>query len=527
MIKYDDSVDVMLSKINALKGKLEKQIIEIASTRETTINYFSGKQRELRNLYDEMRQTFKSWANTYIPKEYNAAISNAIADLKQMQVKSNINISEIKNMQSSVQYVHTLINDSISNFSMALDNGRKTLNKVLISTQQLNISEKQINQDIVEGWEGKGGRNTNAVKKRLRDDLVKNSLDGKTVKIIDVNGNERVYDVDYYAEMVARTKLRESQTAGVLQTANNLNQDLVQISPNPTECDICSWYAGRIFSISGDDPDFPILDDDPPFHPHCYSKDTEIYTNEGWKIISEINGNELCLSLNPDNFNLEYVRIINIFKNFENKMISFKSKIADILVTQKHNMFFQNDWNRKVHKEKFEFIEAVKLSKIKSGRFFASSKWQGGKIDDNYCEFMGYFLSEGNSYKISENSYQIKISQSRKVNKNKYEKMLDCLKRTFKDKHICEQPEGMIFYDAVLGKKLNKLGKSYEKYIPDEILISDIENIRIFLDAYRLGDGSERKRNKFYIFKKNGRSNRRIDYKGRKKTELLFTESKK
>lgn len=72
-----------------------------------------------------------------------------------------------------------------------------------------------------------------------------------------------------YAELVARTKIIEASSQSVIATAVETGSDLVQISSHNTKTPLCAEYEGKIFSISGKDPDFPMLDAEPPFHPNC------------------------------------------------------------------------------------------------------------------------------------------------------------------------------------------------------------------------------------------------------------------
>ena len=57
-----------------------------------------------------------------------------------------------------------------------------------------------------------------------------------------------------------------------MNTSLQYGNDLVQVSVhamNEPPGDICYQYQGRVFSISGNDPNFPQLTDRPPFHPNC------------------------------------------------------------------------------------------------------------------------------------------------------------------------------------------------------------------------------------------------------------------
>jgi hypothetical protein len=78
-----------------------------------------------------------------------------------------------------------------------------------------------------------------------------------------------MYNLSKYAEMVARTTLAEAQTQATLDQCALYENDLVKVSDHNTICDICKEYEGNIYSLSGNDPDYPMLDESCPFHPNC------------------------------------------------------------------------------------------------------------------------------------------------------------------------------------------------------------------------------------------------------------------
>lgn len=81
---------------------------------------------------------------------------------------------------------------------------------------------------------------------------------------------ERFYNIKKYAKMVARTSLREAQTAATIDLCRQYDNDLVIILGHGDDsCTICPAYEGEIFSLSGRDSVYPLLDDYPPFHPNC------------------------------------------------------------------------------------------------------------------------------------------------------------------------------------------------------------------------------------------------------------------
>ena len=69
----------------------------------------------------------------------------------------------------------------------------------------------------------------------------------------------RNWSLHTYCSMVTRTTSRQAEVMAVL-TADP-EQDLYQISRHGTTCAICAPFEGRVYSKSGNDPDFPPLAD--------------------------------------------------------------------------------------------------------------------------------------------------------------------------------------------------------------------------------------------------------------------------
>jgi hypothetical protein len=86
-------------------------------------------------------------------------------------------------------------------------------------------------------------------------------------EFIEING--RMYRMKKYAELVARTTMRESQTAAVKDLCEQYDNDLVQISDHGCDCDVCEPFEGNIYSLSGRSTRYPMATDLPPFHCNC------------------------------------------------------------------------------------------------------------------------------------------------------------------------------------------------------------------------------------------------------------------
>lgn len=108
------------------------------------------------------------------------------------------------------------------------------------------------------------GVSRGAVSRRLRDHIQHRLGDRQLMEI-----NGRYYRPDKYATLVARTEMRFSQTDATVNTCNQYGNDLVEVSDHGTTTEICEEFEGEVYSISGKDPDYPMLIAWPPFHPNC------------------------------------------------------------------------------------------------------------------------------------------------------------------------------------------------------------------------------------------------------------------
>lgn len=69
----------------------------------------------------------------------------------------------------------------------------------------------------------------------------------------------RRWSLHTYGSMVLRTTSRQAEVLATL--TKDPAQDLYKISSHSTTCPLCAPYEGRVYSVSGTDPDFPALVD--------------------------------------------------------------------------------------------------------------------------------------------------------------------------------------------------------------------------------------------------------------------------
>ena len=120
-----------------------------------------------------------------------------------------------------------------------------------------------------------------ALMKLIRDRLEVLVADEDFIEIVGKDGVKRMYNLGKYAKMVARTTLREAQTRATIDTCGVYENDLVEVSSHGTDCLICLSFEGQVYSISGDHPRYPKLEEWTPFHPNCVLPGTRLITPGG------------------------------------------------------------------------------------------------------------------------------------------------------------------------------------------------------------------------------------------------------
>lgn len=353
---------------------------------------------------------------------------------------------------------------------------------------------------------------TNGVQAEMEGILQAGVLSGKSAAKISrelngfVNGNPIRYggkliagkNLVYQAIRVASSEMNMAyRTASYLQNSRLpfVTSVTVHLSAAHPDLDICDDMAGvypRGFEFIG-------------WHPFCYSSDTEVYTSEGWKFFKDVSGTEQVLSLNPNTKDVEWTGIAKRVKhNYAGKMLRFFNRALDMLVTPDHKMVGFDKTSGKLRESTaqqfYDKMYPVTGRNVYSTNscLYRTSEWSGIDRESEsignvvvpiglYCEFMGYYLSEGSTSR----KYAVTVSQDSAKNKEKYETIYACLEKLpFK---VTRAKTGFNIYDKALWEHVKPYGKSFDKYVPDVIKTLPKEDIAVFLRAYCLGDGSVRK----------------------------------
>ncbi|MEW6661956.1 MAG: phage minor capsid protein [Bacillota bacterium] len=79
----------------------------------------------------------------------------------------------------------------------------------------------------------------------------------------------RMWSLDAYCEMVARTTTREATTLGTMNRALAGGYDLIIVSEHHPTCEKCAPIQGKVFCLNGKTTGYPRWQDYVPVHPNC------------------------------------------------------------------------------------------------------------------------------------------------------------------------------------------------------------------------------------------------------------------
>ena len=240
--------------------------------------------------------------------------------------------------------------------------------------------------------------------------------------------------------------------------------------------DICDELQGRYpkdFKFTG-------------WHPLCYDDQSEVYTSGGWKRFAEVSEDDLILTLNTSTLDLEYSGYQMRFRSwYEGDLIHFHNRSYSQLVTPDHEVLCLEKNSRE---PVFKRVPARICGKTQP--VYRSSRWNGKYIDSiqigslsvdfgRFCEFMGYWLSDGSLG----HKWEIGIAQQ----DSHKEAIFDCVNTLgMRPRYNGGKVE---FNSKDWYEYLERFGRCADKFVPEEIKEATPEQIRVFLDAFISCDG--------------------------------------
>lgn len=257
----------------------------------------------------------------------------------------------------------------------------------------------------------------------------------------------------------------------------------------------------------------------------CYSEDTQTLTDSGFKYYWQITPEDKIATFNPKTEELEYHYPNGdiLLYDYSGKMVAFRNRNIDVLVTPDHDMWVGQpgyskdlDW-QKIHADsinEFQFkfrTGGLGWTGIDPENFqlphvpyqchsIVPNSGPFPRIDiHDWLEFLGYFVSEGCLAK-SKNKWAITLSQNERVNPIKTERIRQCLNRLPFKYNEYTDPKDQTTHFWINCKSLylylqEKCGDySYLKHLPHEILEYKRDYLDTLFDALMLGDETVDKR---------------------------------
>jgi replicative DNA helicase Mcm len=247
----------------------------------------------------------------------------------------------------------------------------------------------------------------------------------------------------------------------------------------------------------------------------CYSEDTEVLTEEGWKKYNEVKNLKIA-QFNSKDKTINFLNHNGLFVyDYDKEMYHFKDKRNDILVTPNHRMLFREPRHKEFQVKTAEEITYKRIEFLNSGIYdnkeidkfiLPPIKHKQNRIHEKYThqhfpkeipmdlwlEFIGYYVSEGER----ETSPTVSITQKTGKKADKIEKCLkklsEYLKFTLTKIPYKNYLKFKITNTQVYNFLIKNCGnRSEEKVIPLKITELSKRQLGILFDALMLGDGSK------------------------------------
>lgn len=253
----------------------------------------------------------------------------------------------------------------------------------------------------------------------------------------------------------------------------------------------------------------------------CYDSKTEVLTRRGWIAFPEATDGDEFASLDPVTQQVEWLRPKRLIREpYDGPMIHFKTGRVDLLVTPDHNMYV-----RRRSKQKFELVPAkecptqFKVQKHSAGLSDFSKPMAGfllpsqtvGTSHGHFRElpamhipwevwlpFFGLWLAQGYASRIRCNggvSNSIGVVHPVVAD---VQAIMRLLSPYFNARWNAKSGR-ILINDKRLCMYLRQFGKAPDKYVPAEIKALPPEDIRLFLEWYRRGDG-DRTEDRFRLY---------------------------
>ncbi len=265
-----------------------KEVIELSKhygkigdeIRKTCMDFILGEYTEIGamkvrqrvdSLVHKLNVYASRWSREAVRQAYKDGLKVGIIRMDILGLKPNklfnksIHTKTIEIFASDTFDVFIKSNASIMTNLEALILAMKNAQERLLEFQAWDMRNEQVISNLLDDLIMEG-QSRQAARKKILEHFANIMGSGNFINI-----NGRNYDLKKYSKMVARTRLRRTQSEAAVNLAHQYETDLVEISSHGTTCasNICQEYEGNVYSLEGKTPGYPTLPEYPPFHPNC------------------------------------------------------------------------------------------------------------------------------------------------------------------------------------------------------------------------------------------------------------------
>ncbi len=245
----------------------------------------------------------------------------------------------------------------------------------------------------------------------------------------------------------------------------------------------------------------------------CFSSDTEVLTNEGWKLFSDLTKNEKVMSWKDGK--LEYQKPL-AYQEYEidEDVVGINTRSCDLLITQDHGMVVQeqddppksqgnwkSDWSKVEAKDLRRYhriptagnMDLPINTELPEQLSFIKDNNGLDNLTEYWWDFMGWYLSEGYAAGCSDGvprthsgRFNVGISQTKGQNLGWIKKTLTALKFNY-----WYADHEFIISNKQLWKAVFPCGNSYTKRMPRYLLEGGKKELEALWNSLTRGDGSE------------------------------------
>jgi hypothetical protein len=228
--------------------------------------------REINEKIIEINKFTAKWLEQNIDIHYNKAFNSMYDKWKTKGFDDNKKVDSDKNKKARLKDAKKRFKNSNDSIMQRVEEYfalvKKTEKAVKVQFLQggskaFKQTEKIIKRGVV------AGSSRNKIAENIQDLYIKKFGKVDFVEITSKSGKVIRYTPEYYSEMVARTELKTMETQATIDATVAAGGDLVMFSEHANPCEICAQYEGNIYSISGNHPVYPQIDQPIPVHPNC------------------------------------------------------------------------------------------------------------------------------------------------------------------------------------------------------------------------------------------------------------------